>query len=303
MKSHKMTLVFFAVVIMAVVGLVFMLAQMSTKQVIAYARADFAVGPEWMKTREAGKDYVMVDVRPAREYGRGHPEGAINLPWQAFYDANGKFLGEGIAEVAGQAGLKATDEVVLVGGSNSEEVGFVFWALEGLGQQKLHVMVNPVDELKSEGVAFVTAPSAATPGTYEGKWLGKRFADAEWMRAHGEEAGVVLVDVRQLPPSTETLLPPGIAGAKRLPISGRLWDKNSRGMRELDAYAASIRGMMPDPTSKTSIQGQFLDPKSDIVIYGENGREAATAYFVFRLMGFEKVRVFEGGWSAWEALK
>ena len=109
------------------------------------------------------------------------------------------------------------------------------------------------------------------------------------MEHHGD-AGVVLVDVRQLPPSQSDQAFPVIGEARSLPILGRLWDRNGRGMREVDSFAASIRGLT-------------LDPKSEIVIYGENGRDAGSAYFVFRLLGYEKVRVFEGGWSAWKELK
>ena len=262
MKSHRMTLAFLLLVVIVVVVIVFVLAQMSVKQTLAYARADLLVKTEWIKTHKVGEEYVLVDVRSSREYGREHAEGAVSVPWQEFFE-EGKFLGERCAEVLGKAGIRETDEVVVAGDEETGGTAIAFWVLDYLGHEKLHVLAEPVGELKSEGVAFVKAATRREPVKYQAKVQADRLVE----KTEGE------VTVLLMP--LEEGRGEGLREVNRLQ---QLWRASSGGTREMDAYAAEIRG-------------KEMDPKGRVVVCAETWQGVAPQYLVLRVMGYERVGV------------
>ena len=284
-SSRKMTLVFLFLLIVVVLVVMLVLAQMTVTQSISFVRRDLRVDMNWIKNHRSDEAFVLVDTRSERHYGRGHPEGALNIPWRSFYGTDGKFLGEGSAEVLGKAGLTSSDEIVLAGGDDSGAVAFVFWALESLGHEKLHLLIEPLSRTRSEGIPVVKAPTRRVPTVYRPDFRPDRLAETTWMIAHHNEADVIVFDVRT---RTVTESSACIPGAQSLPVPGQLWVPNNRGGQALNVFAAMVRAASPDPTKR-------------VVLYGQSARQAATAYFVFRLMGYERLSLYEQGWPGWSA--
>jgi thiosulfate/3-mercaptopyruvate sulfurtransferase len=57
-----------------------------------------------------------------------------------------------------------------------------------------------------------------------------------------------------------------------------------------------------DPESWARRLGQLgMDAKKDIVVYGDDWREAARIWFILRYWGVENAKLLNGGWAAWKA--
>ncbi|HEX5271972.1 MAG TPA: sulfurtransferase [Gemmataceae bacterium] len=58
----------------------------------------------------------------------------------------------------------------------------------------------------------------------------------------------------------------------------------------------------PDKDTWTKLLGdRGLDPSLPVVVYGDDVRESARAWWILRYWGFKEARLLNGGWSAWAA--
>ena len=286
-KSHRMTLVFTLVLIVVVVFVVLVLAQMSVNETIRLPRQDLRVDIRWIKSHRNDEGVVLVDVRHGRDYSRGHLEGSISVPWRSLLNGEGRFVRETASGVVAAAGLSRDNVVVLIGDDDSGGVAFAFWALGTLGYDKARVLLEPLQEVRSAGIAIVKASHDRPPVPFDGQLQPDRIADVNWVVAHRERPGVTLVDVRTFERDRAGQEGPAcIPGATALPVPQELWRRNMRGDQAVHAYASSVRG-------------SALAPDAEAVVYGQSAQQAARAYLVLRLMGYERVRLYPGGWSEW----
>lgn len=280
-----MTLVFLLLLIIVVLVIMLVLAHMTATQSLGFVNRDLRVDMDWIKAHRSDEAFVLIDTRSQRHYRRGHPEGAINIPWRSFYGSDGKFLGKNSTEVLGKAGLTSSDDIVLAGGDDSGAAAFVFWVLEGLGHKKLHMLIEPLSRIRSEGIPVVTASTRRPLTVYRLDFRPDQLVDTTWMIAHHNDADVIVFDVRT---RTATKSSTCIPGAQSLSVPGQLWVPNNRGGQALNVFATMVRAASPDPTKR-------------VILYGQSARQAATAYFVLRLMGYERLSLYEQGWPGWSA--
>jgi thiosulfate/3-mercaptopyruvate sulfurtransferase len=111
------------------------------------------------------------------------------------------------------------------------------------------------------------------------------LVDADWVEAHGDDTGVVLVEVDE---DTSAYDKGHIRGAVKLDWKKDLQDPVRRDFVDRAAFEAllSERGISNDDT---------------VVLYGGNNNWfAAYAYWYFRLYGHHNVKLLDGGRKKWE---
>lgn len=283
--AHKLTIVFLLLLLVIVFVLLLMLAQMTATQGAAFGHPGLRVEVRWLTEHQPSGSVVLVDARTEQEYENGHLESAVNVPWNRFLDGQGRFVGPAAAHVLGDAGISPDDEVVVMGGDSSEAAAYVFWVLDAFGHAKLHLLTEPIRQVRSEGIPVVTTASRRVPSAYAAELRPECLASAEWLAAHHADPGLVILDVRVLTGSPEA---PCIPGARPVSANPQLWLAAGSGRTALDLYAAALRGA-------------DVTPGSAVAVYGENGRQASVAYFVLRLMGLDSVRLYDGGWREWSS--
>ena len=121
-------------------------------------------------------DVSIVDVRSPDAYKQGHVPFAINVPGDVFR-ANLREPGK-LAALLGPAGVDATHEAVIVSqGGLTPDAALAFVALERLGQKRVSVLMQSVDDWGMQGFTLtkdetiVGAPKtpqdyAVAPATY-----------------------------------------------------------------------------------------------------------------------------------------
>lgn len=219
----------------------------------------------------------VIDVRPEAAFRQAHVPYAINVPAEVFR----RHLGEParLAEVLGRAGVDAAHEaVVLSDGGLNPDAAIAFLALEVLGQRRVSVLAESVDEWGFAGLPLDKASDAADPKK-------PRRAAAPTTYAPNPRAGIAIGEAE----GTKGLYPKVyIASGKALPArlpEGKvvhvpyteLVNANGTPRAAKDIWAALAKAGVPR--------------YAEIVTVADDAGEAAANYFILKLMGYPDIKV------------
>ena len=224
----------------------------------------------------------VVDVRGAESYGQGHVPFAVSIP----ADVVRRHLRqpEKLAEVLGASGVDPMHEAVVVSdGGLNPNAALLFLTLQQLGQRKVSLLMESMDEWGFAGFPLTKAPTVvgpkrakedlAVPARAYPLRLRDGVAMHEVAPMQGVDARVFLVSGNTLPakmpqgkvihvPYTELLNADGKPKAAK-----EIWSRLAKA--GLPRYA-------------------------EIVCVSDDPGEAAVNYFILKLMGFADVKVLLG---------
>jgi thiosulfate/3-mercaptopyruvate sulfurtransferase len=221
----------------------------------------------------------VVDVRSAESYQQGHVPYAVNVPADVFrrhLATPGK-----LADVLGAAGVDAAFEAVIVseGGLNANSA-LAFLLLEKLGQKKVSILVDSVDDWGLGG--FPLTKEATTVGPRESP---QDLAIPVTTYPANARPGIVTSG----PQSTQGPYPKVyLASGKTVPVKGQ--DGKVIHVPYTDL-------LNPDGTPKAakdiwSILVKAVLPRyAEIICFADDPGEAAANYFILKLMGYPDVKV------------
>jgi thiosulfate/3-mercaptopyruvate sulfurtransferase len=231
-----------------------------------------AVFPEILVTPEGlaaalGRGAVAVDARSPEAYRAGHIPGAV--------------LGSG----------DFAETVIVYGDRESpQEVARRFWQLEAAGVPNVKILEGGVEAWKASGRPLKTGPAPeARSRIAAGPPRVTANVDVEWVERSYGEAGVELLDVRDVRGWDRWETPPTF-GAGHIPYALPF---DSGSFSDPVEFRNRMEAFGPRP-------GDPVDPDATFVIYGEGPDDPrlGPAYLALRRAGFS-VRVFPGGWKEW----
>lgn len=266
---------------------------------VSTARVAAHLGDPGVRIVECNEDPLL--------YAAGHVPGAVEMDWRRDLEhpVRRDYLDrEGFEALARRLGLTPETTVVLYGDKNNWWAAYAFWVLQLFGHRRARLMDGGRLKWKQEGrelVREVLRPPADPPETgYRAPERDdRRFrAFRDQVRAH-MEAGRPLVDVRtpeeysgqrlHLPdyPNEGALRAGHVPGAVNVP-----WD------RAVDPADGTLRSA--EELRRIYGEGAGLDPADDVVVYCRIGERSAHTWFVLTyLLGFERVRNYDGSWTEW----
>ncbi len=221
----------------------------------------------------------VVDVRPAASFKQAHVPFAINIPADVFK----RYLAEPekLAEVLGAAGVDVAHEAVIVseGGLNANSA-LAFLLLEKLGQKRVSVLSDSVDDWGFAGFPLVKETNAADP-----KKAPQGPVIAPTAYPVNLRPGIVTSD----PQGTQGLYPRFyIASGKSLPTKvpdgkvihvpyTELLNANGTPRAAKDIWDNLVKAGVPR--------------YAELISISDNPGEAAANYFILKLMGYPDVKV------------
>lgn len=221
----------------------------------------------------------IVDVRPASAYALGHVPFALNLPADTFRQHLGR--PQDLAALLGPAGVDPAHEVVVVGeGGLTPSAALAFLAFEQLGQKKVSVLMESVDEWGLRGHPLTKAPTVVGPATAPGGLSVPTAAYAASVRA-----GVLVREP----------LPAGGAHPRVYIASGK-----GTAMRQPEGTVLRLSYtdlLSADGSPKPAkdlwalIAAAGVPRYAELVFFAEDPAEAAVNYVVFKLMGWPDIKV------------
>ncbi len=267
-----------------------------------YAHPEILVSTDWVAahTNDPKVRIVEVDVDTSA-YDQGHIQGAIAWNWQTeLQDAIRRDLAEPRAfeELLGRAGISPETKIVLYGDNNNWFAAWALWQLKYYGHDDAVIMNGGRKKWLGEKRSLTTDVAKYPATTYKTK------APNAAIRAKRDEIFAVLdkrspaqlVDVRSPDEFTGKIIaPPGmtetaqrgghIPGAANIP-----W-----------AQAVNEDGTFKSADALRQLYGaKGISGDREVIAYCRIGERSSHTWFVLKyLLGFDKVRNYDGSWTEW----
>ena len=278
-----------------------MMAEISHR---GYAHPEVLVSTEWVSQHLNDPAIRLVESNEdTLLYASGHIPGAMHVDWTQ--DLNDQIRRDYITRAGFEAlmsRLGATRETTIVfyGDKNNWWACYAFWVFQLFGHTNARVMDGGRLKWEKEGRALTRDVPRPAPTSYKApeRTDGPHRAFRDEVMAHMKAAGQ-LVDVRS----------PEEYSGKRLhmpdyPNEGALRGGHIPGAKSVP-WARAVNpedgSFKPAAELKQIYEAeQQLDPGKEVIAYCRIGERSSHTWFVLRyLLGFEKVRNYDGSWTEW----
>ena len=270
-------------------------------------RGSILVTSDWLAEHLDDPSVRVVEVDEDTDaYHRGHIRGAVAVNWTADLQdplRRDFVTAESFAKLQDNLGIGNDTTVVLYGGNNNWFAAYAYWYYKVYGHQDVRLLDGGRKLWELEGRELTTeAPSAtATSGYTTAKPDLSIRAFRDQVAEHLGKADAALIDVRSPEefrgeklapdhlPQEQAQRPGHIPGAANIP-----WAK---------AVDATTGKFLEPDALRSLYAGVGVTPDKDVVAYCRIGERSAHTWFVLReLLGYERVRNYDGSWTEWGSL-
>lgn len=267
----------------------------------AYAHPEFLVDTDWVAQHLGDPQVRLIESdEDALLYDTGHIPGAVKVDWftNLQHPVRRDFLTkEEFEALCSDLGISNDTTVVFYGDKSNWFAVYAFWLFEYYGHQDRRIMNGGRAKWVAEGRSLTTTPLAYPSTTYHASAPDtsiRAFRDDVYKHL---EARQPLVDVRSTKEYTGELIHmPGypqegaqrgghIPGAVNIPWS----------------QAVQEDGTFKSPAALRDLyQKHGIGPDKDIIAYCRIGERSSHTWFVLHyLLGYPKVRNYDGSWTEW----
>ena len=273
----------------------------TSEKLAAYAHPERLVTTDWLAEHLGDDGLVVLESdEDVLLYDTGHIPGALKLDWHL--DLNDPLTrdyvdGERFARVMGERGISRDTTVVIYGDKSNWWAAYALWVMTLFGHEDVRLLDGGRAAWVAEGRELTTDVPTPEPVDYP---VVER--DDTRVRAFKDDVlahiGKPMVDVRS----------PGEYSGELLhmpdyPQEGAMRGGHIPGARSVPwARAANEDGTFRSREELEAIylQEQGLTPDDDVVAYCRIGERSSHTWFVLtHLLGFEKVRNYDGSWTEW----
>jgi thiosulfate/3-mercaptopyruvate sulfurtransferase len=269
-----------------------------------YAHPEVLVSTQWVADHLDDPTVCIVESNEdVLLYETGHIPGAVKVDWVA--DLNDPLMRDYIdrprfERLLRARGINSDTTIVFYGDKDNWWATYAFWVFRLFGVERLRVMDGGRLRWAEEGRPFETAVSRRREGTVKVKERDDRRIRAfrEDVRKH-VRAGLPLVDVRSpeefrgerlhMPeyPNEGALRGGHIPGARSIPW-GRAVNPDSHTFRSAEEL-------------RTIYEAEHGLPNDEaVIVYCRIGERSSHTWFALTyLLGFTRVRNYDGSWTEW----
>jgi thiosulfate/3-mercaptopyruvate sulfurtransferase len=269
-----------------------------------YAHPEALVTTDWVAEHARDPNVRVIESdEDVLLYDTGHIPAAVKVDWHA--DLNDPIqrdylVPEKFAELASRLGITPETTVIFYGDKNNWWATYALWVFRLFGHDRVKVMDGGRKKWEDEGREMTTdapsypASSYPVPGRDDEKIRAFREDVQKHLDAHGK-----LVDVRSpdeykgiklhMPeyPQEGALRGGHIPTAKNVPW-GRAVNVDTGEFKSAD----ELRAIYEEEIG--------LQPGDDVVAYCRIGERSSHTWFVLTyLLGYDKVRNYDGSWTEW----
>jgi thiosulfate/3-mercaptopyruvate sulfurtransferase len=269
-----------------------------------YVRPEVLVSTDWVASHleDPGVRIIESNEDPLL-YTTGHVAGAVEVDWTR--DLNDPvrrdYLGrEGFEALMRRIGVTRDTTVVFYGDRNNWWATYAFWVFQLFGHDKAKVMDGGRIKWVNEGRPL----SKETP-SYPASDYQAAERDDKTIRAFRDE---VLKHVEGRMPLIDVRSPAEYTGERlhmpEYPNEGALRGGHIPGAANVP-WAKAVNpddGTFKPAEELRSLYEQEagLKPKDDVVVYCRIGERSSHTWFVLtHLLGYERVRNYDGSWTEW----
>jgi thiosulfate/3-mercaptopyruvate sulfurtransferase len=236
---------------------------------------------------------VLLDLRPAEQFARGHIQGALHIdlwgvslidtseaPLRAFMWM--------IGHLFSLRGVTPGRPVVVYEQDSGIRAARAFWLLEYLGHPHVTLLDGGLAAWTGAGLPVTTEADAPVPSAWHGDPDASKLATWRQVAERLGRPDVAIVDTRSVEEYRGELVRARRGGA--IPGAVHLeWTRN---------LGADGRIRPPDELAAL-YAAAGVTPDREVVTYCQGGYRAAHTYLALRILGYPRVRNYTGSWREW----
>jgi thiosulfate/3-mercaptopyruvate sulfurtransferase len=273
----------------------------------AWPNSQFIVETDWLEKNLQNPNLALIHISPANDlYARGHIPGSVFIPYKSILNPAGQpqFRGpspEGMTDLLQSAGINRVSRVLIIYESTPwirtlADATRLFWTLEYLGHDQVAVLNGGLEKWLQEKRPTTTDRSFPRKGDFTPRKVNpSNFLDMAAMKERtGRKDGMILDTRNDLEYFGITLRKPDlprsghIPGAKLFPWL-YYFQENPRG----------VWAVRPAEEIEAMHKGMGVENGLEIALYCNSGHLCTANYWILRLMGFSRVRVYIGSMAEW----
>jgi len=270
-----------------------------------YSHPEVLVDADWVQAhlKDPKVRLIEVDV-DTKAYDQGHIPGAVGFNWQKELQdqvIRAPISQRHLEELLGRAGVSNDTTIVLFGDNNNWFAAWAFWILKYYGHADVRLLDGGrVKWLADKREITTEVPSYAQTTYHAGKPVANIRALRDQVLQELGKQGVALVDVRSPGEYSGELLAPA-----NLPQEGAQRGGHIPGAANI-TWASAVR---EDGTFKSADElhaiygGKGVTPDKEVIAYCRIGERSSHTWYVLQyLLGYPKVRNYDGSWTEWGSL-
>ena len=269
-----------------------------------YAHPEALVSTDWVAAHlNDPKIRIVESNEDVLLYSTGHIPGAVHIDWRSDLqdDTIRDYISpEEFAAVASKNGITPETTVVFYGDKSNWWATYALWAFRLFGHENVKVLNGGRDKWIAEGRDLTRLKPAITPTNYP---VPAQRLDQE-IRAFYDDT---LAHSKNQRPLIDVRSPGEFKGdithMPEYPQEGVLRGGHIPGAASIPwKTAANDDGTFKSAAELTKIytEGVGLKSDDDIIAYCRIGERSSHTWFVLTyLLGYEKVRNYDGSWTEW----
>ncbi|GAA5534399.1 sulfurtransferase [Deinococcus aluminii] len=269
-----------------------------------YAK-DVLVSTDWVAQNLNTPGIRLIEVdEDILLYDTGHIPGAVKIDWQQdFWDpVMREFISaDELSALLGRLGLTPDDTIVLYGDKSNWWAAYAYWFLSYNGVQNLKLMNGGRQKWVAEGRELTTDVPHYEPTQYP------PLHRDESLRAYRDEVKAHIEAVRAGQGAMVDVRSPDEFSGKvthmpNYPQEGVLRGGHIPGARNIPwARATNEDGTFKSADELRDLYaGEGVTPDKDVIAYCRIAERSSHSWFVLReLLGYPKVRNYDGSWTEW----
>jgi thiosulfate/3-mercaptopyruvate sulfurtransferase len=254
---------------------------------------EILVDPQWVSER-LGTITVLDYGRDPEAFAAGHIPSAAYLPRAVAWETIDGIAGmlppvATIAEDLRAAGVRNDQPVVVYDSGNGLWSARLFWALEYLGHQNVHLLDGGFATWEATQLPISREIAWPEPGNFDPRVQRRLIADTPFIveQLHDDASSLTVIDARSPAEFSGEDIRAERAG--RIPGSVNIdWVEN----RDQDGLFLKFQEL-------AELYSNVVDDTGDIVTLCQTGVRGAHTYVVLRVLGVERARVYDGSWAEW----
>ena len=258
-----------------------------------YARAELLADTDWLAQHLNDPDLRVVDMRSEAAYRKGHPPGAVHLDWEALKDPDNKLYvipPEQFAALMGQLGIG--NDTTVVGYDDQGGLGpaRLWWVLDYYGHGKTKVLNGGWNKWIKEKRPVTTEVPTPQPARFSANTDPGEICLIEELLADMKRPNVVIVDAR----SAAEYSGFDVQAKRGGHIPGAL---NIDWVRNITNDA--LKTFKPAAELRKMYEAAGVTPDKEIIVHCHTGVRAAHTIFTLTLLGYNRLRNYDGSWQEW----
>jgi len=254
-------------------------------------KTDLLIETDWLSRHLNDAGIRIVDLRSREEYDKAHIKNAVHLN---FKDITGDetmrrtLPPENTPYIFGNIGIDKNTLVIACDDDSSHYAARLFWILEYFGHKKAAILNGGYKKWLKENRELTNVVPDIRRKIFEPQPDPEKLATAEYILKNISNPEVVILDVR----SKEEYKGENIRAKRGGHIPGAVnieWKKSMN-----DDQTFKSQEVLNEMFSE---QGVTKD--KEIITYCQLAVRASHTYFTLRMLGYPRVRVYNGSWGEW----